>query len=300
VFVIIGMVVVIAAVLGGFLMERGPLLVLMQPAELIIIGGAAAGTLLIANPLRLLKEIAARAAGVFGKAHNGKEAYLAAFKMMYELLGKARRSGMLAIEADIEAPAESPIFQANPKFLKQQHLCDFVCDTLRLAVSNNAEPFSVDQMLELDMEVRHHGATESAGALSAMADSLPGLGIVAAVLGVVITMSALGGPPEAIGHKVAAALVGTFLGILLCYGFIGPVGSHMTKIAEEERDFLHVLRVLMISAIKGDPPIIAIEMGRRAIPLHERPSFAEVESACRGEAANTPIEGAKAEVVSPA
>jgi chemotaxis protein MotA len=207
---------------------------------------------------------------------------------------------MLSIESDIESPADSPIFQTNPEFLKQKHICDFVCDTLRLAVSNNAEPFAVDQMLELDMEVRHHSATESTGALSAMADSLPGLGIIAAVLGVVITMSALGGPPEAIGHKVAAALVGTFLGILLCYGFIGPIGSHMTKIAEEERDFLHVLRVLMISAIKGDPPIIAIEMGRRAIPLHERPGFTEVEAVCRAEAVTTPIEGAQAEVVKPA
>ena len=295
--VIVGMVLVIAAVLGGFLMERGHLLVLMQPAELIIIGGAAAGTLLIANPVRLLKETAARAAMVFGKSHYGKAAYLAAFKMMYDLLSKARRTGMLSIEADIETPAESPIFQANPEFLKHKDHCDFVCDTLRLAVSNNAEPFSVDQMLELDMEVRHHGATEPAGTLSAVADSLPGLGIVAAVLGVVITMSALGGPPEAIGHKVAAALVGTFLGILLCYGFIGPIGSHMTKIAGEERDFLHVLRVVMIAAIKGDPPIIAIEMGRRAIPLHDRPSFVEVEAVCRGEASATPAEGAQAEPI---
>jgi chemotaxis protein MotA len=299
VLVIIGMFLVIAAVLGGFLMERGHLLVLMQPAELIIIGGAATGTLLVANPVRLIKEIASRAAAVFGKSHYGRQAYLAAFKMMYDLLTKARRSGMLAIEPDIEAPGESPIFQANPEFLKQKHICDFVCDTLRLAVSNNAEPFSVDQMLELDMDVRYHGATEPAGALSAMADSLPGLGIVAAVLGVVITMSALGGPPEAIGQKVAAALVGTFLGILLCYGFIGPIGAHMTKIAEEERDFLHALRVLMIAAIKGDPPIIAIEMGRRAIPLHERPSFSEIEAACRAEAA-MPIEAPQAEIVTSA
>jgi chemotaxis protein MotA len=299
VLVIIGMFLVIAAVLGGFLMERGHLLVLMQPAELIIIGGAATGTLLVANPVRLIKEIASRAAAVFGKSHYGRQAYLAAFKMMYDLLSKARRSGMLAIEPDIEAPGESPIFQANPEFLKQKHICDFVCDTLRLAVSNNAEPFSVDQMLELDMDVRYHGATEPAGALSAMADSLPGLGIVAAVLGVVITMSALGGPPEAIGQKVAAALVGTFLGILLCYGFIGPIGAHMTKIAEEEREFLHALSVLMIAAIKGDPPIIAIEMGRRAIPLHERPSFSEIEAACRAEAA-MPIEAPQAEIVTSA
>ena len=167
--VIVGIVLVIAAVLGGFLMERGPLLVLMQPAELIIIGGAAAGTLLIANPVRLLKETAERAAMVFGKSQYGKVAYLAAFKMLYDLLSKARRSGMLSIEVDIETPTESPIFQANPEFLKYKDHCDFVCDTLRLAVSNNAEPFSVDQMLELDMEVRHHGAMEPAGALSAVA-----------------------------------------------------------------------------------------------------------------------------------
>ena len=282
-FVIVGIFVVIAAVLGGFLMERGPLLVLMQPAELIIIAGAGAGTLLIANPMRLIKGIAARTPGVFGKTHYGREEYLAAFKMMYELLTKARRTGMLSIEVDIEVPAESPIFQGNPNFLKQRQLCDYVCDTMRLAVSNNAEPFAIDQMLELDMDVRHHEATEPAHALSAVADSLPGLGIVAAVLGVVITMSALGGPPEAIGHKVAAALVGTFLGILLCYGFIGPIGAHMTKLADEEREFLYVLRVLMISAIKGDPPVIAIEMGRRAVPMHERPSFTDVEAALRPE-----------------
>lgn len=290
-FAIVGIVIVLGAVVGGYLMEKGHLLVLVQPAELLIIVGAAAGTLLIANPMRTLKGIAAAAAGVFGKSHFEKEQYLATFKMMYELLGKARRNGLLAIEIDIENPAESPIFQAYPEFLKHKPLCDFVCDTMRMAVGNYAEPFDVDQMLDLDMEVQHRSAEEPAAALTAVADALPGFGIVAAVLGVVLTMGALGGPPEEIGHKVAAALVGTFLGILLCYGFIGPMGAHMMKLANEERDYMYVLRVLMLSFLKGNPPVIAIETARRAIPLHVRPSFVEVETACKGEA-TTPAEAA--------
>jgi chemotaxis protein MotA len=279
-FAIIGMLIVIAAVAGGYLMEKGHLLILMQPAELLIIGGAAVGTLLIANPLRILKAIGAGVSGIFGKPQFAKERYLATLRMMYELFNKARRGGMLAIEIDIENPAESPIFQAYPQFLKDKHACDFVCDSMRVVVAGNAEPFDMDQMMELDMDAQHHGAMEPVTALATMADSLPGLGIVAAV----ITMGALGGPPDAIGHKVAAALVGTFLGILLCYGFIGPIGSNMEKLAEEEHAYLHVLRVLMVSYIKGNPPVIAIEMARRAIPTHVRPSFIEVEAAYRAEA----------------
>jgi chemotaxis protein MotA len=295
-FAIIGILIVILAVAGGYLMEKGHLLVLMQPAELLIIGGAAIGTMLIANPVRILKAIVAGVGAIFGKPQFEKERYLAALRMMYELFNKARRGGMLTIEIDIENPSESPIFQAYPQFLKDKQACDFVCDTMRIVVAGNAEPFDMDQMMDLDMEVRHHGAMEPVTALSTMADFLPGLGIVAAVLGVVITMGALGGPPDAIGHKVAAALVGTFLGILLCYGFIGPIGSNMEKAAEEERAYLHVLRVLMISYMKGNPPVIAIEMARRAIPTHVRPSFVEVEGACRAEAsAETPPSNLMAE-----
>ena len=202
---------------------------------------------------------------------------------MYELLSKARRSGMLAIEGDIETPAESPIFQANPAFLNQQHICDFVCDTLRLAVSNNAEPFSVDQMLELDMEVRHHGATESAGALSAMADSIPGLGIVAAVLGVVITMSALGGPPD---HRPQSRRRARrdIPGILLLWLHRARRLAH-DKIAEEERDFLHVLRVL-ISPPSGRPADHRHRNGSPRHPLHERrPSLRRSRMPRRGRSA---------------
>jgi chemotaxis protein MotA len=279
-FVIIGVVLVFGAVVSGFLMEKGHLAVLVQPAELIIIGGAAIGTLLIANPLHTLKGIMAGLLGTFSGSHFCKERYVSSLKMMYELLNKVRRSGMLAIEADIEKPEESEIFKNYPDFIKDDHVRHFVCDTLRIAVTGGVEPFDMDQMMDLDMEVQHKCAHEPITALTSVADALPGLGIVAAVLGVVITMGAIGGPPAEIGHKVAAALVGTFLGILLCYGLIGPLGVNMGKVSDEHHAHLHVLRVLIISFIKGNAPVHAIEIARRAIPTHVRPTFEEVEAAC--------------------
>jgi chemotaxis protein MotA len=289
-FAIIGIVVVFGCIAAGYLMEHGNIRVLIQPAELIIIGGAAAGTVLIANPLHILKQIGGGIGGVFGTSKFTKRRYIDSLKMMYELLQKARKEGLVALENDIEEPAKSPLFSKYKDFLANHHFCDFVCDTMRMAVSGGVEVFDIDQMLDSDMEVHHHGATEPVSALSTTADSLPGLGIVAAVLGVVITMGALGGPPEEIGHKVAAALVGTFLGILLCYGLVGPVAARMGKAAEEEHAFLQVLRVVMVAFLKGVAPIMAVEIGRRAVPGHVRPSFKEVEQACRnrGSSAATP------------
>lgn len=280
-FAIIGIVIVFGCVVAGYLMEHGNLKVLIQPAELVIIGGAALGTVLIANPLHIIKKIAGGFGGVFGGSKFGKDVYINALKMMYELLNKARREGLMALEADVEEPEKSAVFSKNPAFVKNHHVCAFVCDSLRMAVSG-IDAFDLDQLLDLDMEVHHHESGQPTAALSNMADSLPGLGIVAAVLGVVITMGALGGPPEEIGHKVAAALVGTFLGILLCYGLIGPIAANMSKAAEEEHAFLYVMRVLMVSFLKGSAPIMAVEVARRAIPGHVRPSFKELEAACRG------------------
>jgi chemotaxis protein MotA len=279
-FAIIGIVVVFGCVVAGYLMEHGNLKVLIQPAELIIIGGAAVGTVLIANPLHIIKQILGGIGGVFGGSKFGKQAYIDTLKMMYDLLNKARKEGLMAVETDVEEPEKSAIFSKNPAFIKNHHIRDFVCDSLRMAITG-CDVFDLDQMLDLDMEVHHHDSTQPTAALSTMADSLPGLGIVAAVLGVVITMGALGGPPEEIGHKVAAALVGTFLGILLCYGLIGPIAASMTKNAEEEHAFLYVLRVLMVSFLKGSAPIMAVEVARRAVPGHVRPSFKELEQACR-------------------
>jgi chemotaxis protein MotA len=286
-FVIIGIVVVFGAVIAGYLMEHGNLRVLVQPAELVIIGGAAIGTVLIANPLHILKALAGGIGGVFGGSKFGKAQYLETIKMMYELFSRARKEGLMALEADSDAPDKSPVFSKYPKFLKNHHALAFVCDTLRMAAGGGVEPFDVDQMMELDMDVHHHDASQPIAALSTMADALPGLGIVAAVLGVVITMGALGGPPEEIGHKVAAALVGTFLGILLCYGLIGPIAGNMGKSSEEEHAYYHVLRVALVSFMKGTPPTVAVEYARRAIPGHVRPNFQETESYIkgRGEAA---------------
>lgn len=280
-FAIIGIVVVFGCVVGGFLMEKGHIQVLIQPAELLIIGGAAAGTVLVANPLRILKKIVAGLLGVLKGSRLNKGVYLDSLKMMYELLNKARRQGLVALESDIEEPDKSPIFTKYKAFLADHHARDFVCDTMRMAVTGGVDPFDVDQMMDLDMEVHHHEITAPVASLTTVADSLPGLGIVAAVLGVVITMGALGGPPEEIGHKVAAALVGTFLGILLCYGMVGPLAANMAKSADEEHAFYGVLRVVMITFMKGISPLLAVEMGRRAIPGYVRPSFAEVEKACR-------------------
>ncbi len=280
-FAIIGIIVVFGAIIGGYLLEHGNLLVLAQPPELIIIGVAAAGTLLIGNPLHILKKILGGVGGVFGSSRFTQQKYLDTLKMMYELFGRARREGLVALESDADKPEESTVFSKYPDFLKDHHSRDFVCDTMRMASSGGVGPFDLDQMMELDMEVHHRDSTQPVAALSTMADSMPGLGIVAAVLGVVITMGSLGGSPEEIGHHVAAALVGTFLGILLCYGLVGPISANMAKSTDEEQAYYHVLRVVMIAFVKGTAPILAIETGRRAIPGHVRPSFQQVEDYCK-------------------
>lgn len=277
-FVIIGIVVVFGCIVAGYLMEKGNLKVLIQPAELIIIGGAAIGTVLIANPLHILKSLVGGLAGVFGGGKFGKDKYLETLKMMFELFTRARKEGLMALETDSDAPDKSPVFSNYPNFLKDHHALAFVCDTIRMASGGGVEPFDVDQMMEMDMDVHHHGTSVPIASLSTMADALPGLGIVAAVLGVVITMGALGGPPEEIGHKVAAALVGTFLGILLCYGLVGPIAANMSKAADDEHAYYQVLRVVMVSFMKGTPPSVAVEFARRAIPSHVRPSFQETEA----------------------
>ncbi|HLK22695.1 MAG TPA: flagellar motor stator protein MotA [Bryobacteraceae bacterium] len=277
-FAIVGILVVFGAVVGGYLMEHGNLQVLVQPAELIIIGGAAAGTVLIANPPAILKGIVSGMKVVFGSSAFGKARYLETLKQIYAVLQKARKGGLTELENDVENPSKSELFSKW-----DHHVRDFVCDTLRMAMSGGPTPFDLDQMMELDMEVHEHYAQLPVKALNTVADSLPGLGIVAAVLGVVITMGAIGGPPEEIGHKVAAALVGTFLGILLCYGLLGPMASKMGKAAEEEHHFYHTVRVALSSFLKGSSPPVALEFARRAVPAHVRPSFQELEKAYRAK-----------------
>jgi chemotaxis protein MotA len=290
-FSIIGMLIVLGAIIGGFLMERGKLLVLMQPAELVIIAGAAAGTLLVANPLPVVIKIFKGALGILKPSPYSKAFYLETLKMLNELFSTARKGGIEKLEGDVEQPDQSPIFSKYPEFLKNHHAVDFMCDTFRTVISGGVGAFEMDQLMELDLEVHHQELTVPVAALTTMADSLPGLGIVAAVLGVVITMGALGGPPEEIGHKVAAALVGTFLGILLCYGFFGPIGSYLAKQNEAEAQYFQCLRVGMLALMRGTAPRLAIEFARRTIPSDVRPSFKEMEEGCKA-APSAPVQEA--------
>ena len=276
-FAIIGIVIVFGAIVAGYLMEKGQLAVLIQPAELIIIGGAALGTLLIANPLHIIKGIISALTGVLGGSKFNKARYLSTLKMMYQFLNKVRKEGLLSVENDVEKPQESSIFKNYPDFLKDHHSCDFVCDTLRMAITGGVEPFDMDQMMELDMEVSHHESTQPISALSTVADALPGLGIVAAVLGIVITMGAIDGPVEEIGHKVGAALVGTFLGILLSYGFFAPLVVKMEFIGAAESAYFRTLAGILQGFADQTPPKVAIEMARRGLNSEVRPGQQRVE-----------------------
>ena len=282
-FSIIGIVVVIGAVIGGYLMEHGNMKVLVQPAELVIIGGAALGTLLIGNPLPVVIKILKGLTGILSGGRYNKALYLNTLKMLNEIFSQGKKGGMVSLEAHLEEPDKSEIFKKHDFIHKDHHALTFICDTLRMALSGTISHHDLDQMMELDLEVHHKEVGKPVSALTTVADSLPGLGIVAAVLGVVITMGSLGGPPEEIGHKVAAALVGTFLGILMCYGFLSPLASSMNHVNEAESQYYHCLRTGMIAFVRGAAPILAVEFSRRSIPADVRPSFKEMEEACKGQ-----------------
>jgi chemotaxis protein MotA len=281
-WVIIGLVVVFGSIIGGFLMEKGQLLVLVQPAELVIIGGAALGTIFIANPLPTVIRMFKGILGALAGSRYTKKFYLDTLKMLGEIFQLARKQGMAKLEGEIEEPGKSQMFSKYPLFLKDHHALDFVCDTLRVAVTGGVGAYEIDQVMEIDIEAHHAEAHPPVAALQTVADALPGLGIVAAVLGVVITMGALGGPPEEIGHKVAAALVGTFLGILLCYGVFGPLASKLTAMNTDDATYYQCLRTGLAAFIKGAPPILAVEFARRSLPHEVRPSFKDAEAAVRG------------------
>lgn len=286
-FAIIGIVVVIGSIMGGYLMEKGNLAVLVQPAELIIIGGAALGTLLIANPLAIIKGVVSGLLGILKGSPYTKAFYLESLKLLYELFVMARKEGASKLEQEIEEPEKGEVFKKYPNFLKNHFALNYVCDTMRMQLAGGVAPFDLEMLMEADAEIHHHEEGKPILALSTVADALPGLGIVAAVLGVVITMGAIGGPPEEIGHKVAAALVGTFLGILMCYGFIGPLASNITKVNDDASDYFRVLRTGVIGYAKGMPPILATESARRLVPPHIRPSMKDMEASFKGGSATS-------------
>ncbi len=281
---VIGIVVVFAAVLGGFLLEQGNPWVLMQPCELLIVGGAAAGIILVANPTNVIRKMGRGVVLAFGPPLRTRKSFLRSLRMLYEVFGFIQREGVSGMEDDVDNPAKSRIFSKFPEFLKDKVARDFICDSLRMLVIGNTTPQELDQLMEMDIEAQRRARHEPVNALSTVADALPGLGIVAAVLGVVITMEAIGGSPEAVGQKVAAALVGTFLGILLCYGVFGPVAARLEHISEMETQFLHVMRTAIGAFARGASPILAVEYARRSVPVELRPSFLETETNIRREA----------------
>lgn len=286
---VIGIAVVFLAVFGGFLMEQGNPWVLMQPAELLIVGGAAVGIILVANPPALIRKMVRGARDAFREAAYGRQVFLLHLRMLYEVFGYVQRAGIVALESDVENPAKSPIFSRYPGFLRDAETRNLVCDSLRMMVIGATTPQELDQLMDLDIDVQRRGRHEPVSALSTVADALPGLGIVAAVLGVVITMQAIGGSPETVGQKVAAALVGTFLGILLCYGVVGPVAARLENMGEAQAQFLQVLRVALVAFFRGAAPILAVEYARRSIPVEVRPSFLALETAIRRDAKIPPI-----------
>ncbi|MFH2036691.1 MAG: flagellar motor stator protein MotA [Candidatus Zixiibacteriota bacterium] len=277
---IVGLIIVFGAVIGGYLMEHGQLAVLMQPAEFLIIGGAAIGALLCGTPMKIFKEIISQLTKIFGSGFS-KQAYTDLLVMMYELFNVARKDGLVGLETHIENPEESAVLNKYGSFMKNHHALHFMADTMRLIIMGGVPEHDLDAMLDLDLELHHQEAMKASSSLQTIGDALPGLGIVAAVLGVVITMGKIGGPPEMIGHSVGAALVGTFLGILLSYGMVQPLAQNIGHMTDNDSKYYLCLKQGLLAFHKGFAASIAIEFARRVIPADVRPGFSEVEDACR-------------------
>jgi chemotaxis protein MotA len=278
VFVIIGFVVVIISVLGGFAEAGGPFLVLIQPAEFIIIGGASLGALLASAPKTVLQRIIHKSIGALKGDTVTKTTYLSVLKLMYELLYMAQKEGLIALEKHIETPAESSIFSKYADILSHKTLISFMTDTFRMVIIGGIASHDLETLMEGDIDTHHNDMKKPSMVLSKIGDTMPGLGIVAAVLGIVITMQAIDGPAAEIGKKVAAALVGTFLGILLCYGFIQPLASNLDIAGEKEMQVFEVVNNAIAAFARGFSPLVCVEFARRSIPSEVRPEFPEMEA----------------------
>ncbi len=276
--VIVGFLIVIGAVIGGYLMEHGNLSLLWQPAELVIIFGAAFGGFVIASPMKVIMAVKSGLLRMFSSKIYGRKDYIDALVLMSEIFFKIRKEGLVSIESDLDEPAKSPIFKKYTSFLKNHHAVAFLTDTLRTLTITDIEAHELASLLEYEIEAHYEEALIPSKSISTVADALPGLGIVAAVLGIVLTMGKISEPPEVLGHSVGAALVGTFLGVLMCYGFVGPVAKNLENIANEDREFLSVLKAALLAFVNTPSPQVALEFARRVVPQELRPSFLELES----------------------
>ena len=281
-FAIIGLVIVIVSVVGGFTIAGGQVFALFHLSEIIVICGTAAGTVLISTPPGTLFAMTGKLTGLLQPPPFNKVLYLDALRMMFELFQIARRDGLVAIESHIEAPGKSAVFKKYPNVLKHHHAITYLCDSLRLVLVGSVPPHDLEALLDSEIDVHHEQEAKPAAALQKVSDALPGIGIVAAVLGIVVTMSAIAGPIEQIGEHVAAALTGTFLGVLLAYGFVGPISTGLDHAVAAETRFYHFIKSSVVAFAKGFSPIVSAEFARRSIFTDDRPSFTEMETACKG------------------
>lgn len=275
--VIVGYIIVLGAVFGGFALGGGHLGALFQPVELLMIAGGALGAFLVGNTGKAVKATLKAAPSVFKGSKYSKESYMELMALLYELLGKVRKEGLMSIEGDIERPEESPIFPKYPKIVADHHAIEFMCDYLRIMVSGNLNAIEIENLMDVEIETHHHEALVPAHIISKVGDGLPAFGIVAAVMGVVHTMESVGVPPSELGMLIAHALVGTFLGILLAYGFIGPLGSLLEQKAEESTKLFQTIKVTLLASLNGYAPAMAVEFGRKVLYSTERPGFTELE-----------------------
>ncbi|MBZ0198457.1 MAG: flagellar motor stator protein MotA [Ignavibacteriaceae bacterium] len=283
-FVIIGLAIVTVSVVAGFLMAGGNLVLLLQWSEFVTIGGAAIGSVIIASPISTLKKIGTALPKIFTSHGYSKQDYLELLKSFNDLFLVAQRDGLLAIEKHVENPEESDILGTNEKFIKNEQIKTFFCDTMKIMLTGGVPPHELESLMEVEIETFESEERPATHAVEKVGDALPGLGIVAAVLGIIVTMGSIGDGAEAVGHHVAAALVGTFLGVLLSYGFVNPIASNMGHMIEHKVRFMQTIKACIIAYAKGNPPIIAVEIARRTIFSDARPSFGELENFIRGKA----------------
>jgi len=279
---LVGILIVLGAVVGGFLIESGNVGALVQPAELLIIAGSALGAMMAANPVERLTRTARTLLHVFRRPVYTRERYLATLVMLHGIFQFARRGGAVALEEAVDDPGKSAVFTACGKVAPDPAVLEFICDTLRLSALGSVSPYYLEAMVDDDLEVRRKDGMGPVESLEMLADSLPGFGIVAAVLGVVLAMGSIGEAPMLMGIKIASALIGTFTGILLAYGIVSPVAARLEKTETAEAEYFETLRAGLIAFVKGMPAAIAVECARRAIPTDLRPDFAKTEQACRG------------------
>lgn len=281
---IIGTLVVFGCVLGGFMASGSSLLLLWHPFEVIIIVGGALGAFLISNPIKVVKASFRGAVGLLKGSRYGRDEYIDLLKLVYDILMMARRDGVLAIERHIENPEKSDIFKKYPRVMADHHMMEFITDCLRLISGGNLDPHELESLLEYELDTHHKEAAEPAHAVQKVADALPGFGIVAAVMGIVATMATIDGSSTAeIGHRVGAALVGTFLGILVAYGLVGPIAAAMEHRAHEESKAFEVVKMALVASVRGYPPPVAVEFARKLLFSGVRPNFKDLEQELRGK-----------------